>query len=289
MNGPADVPADAPLPRAQVHGTPPPEVRAAFGAIDEPQVLSGGAGITWRAGSVILKPVRDVRAARWVAELYSGLTGPGFRVPRPIRASGGDWVCGGWTAWVRLEGEPDPVGRWPALVAASRAFHTALAGVSAPDWLGTDGSPWTTGDQVAWGEQEITVAEELRGGYEALASAIRPVDLPSQLIHGDIAGNVLFARRRLPAVIDFSPYRRPAGFSLAVAAVDVLAWNGAQPSILDELADEPEIDQLLVRALIYRLVTESCLRRDGESLAAVRSAHERVIDLVLARLAGRGA
>ena len=44
---------------------------------------------------------------------------------------------------------------------------------------------------------------------------------------------------------------------------------------------------MLVRALIYRLITESCLRGDAGLLAAVRAANEPVVHLVLARLAGR--
>jgi len=41
-------------------------------------------------------------------------------------------------------------------------------------------------------------------------------------------GNVLFADASPPAVIDFSPYWRPAGLALAVAAVDALMWGGAR-------------------------------------------------------------
>jgi len=89
-----------------------------------------------------------------------------------------------------------------------------------------------------------------------------------------------------PAVIDFSPYWRPAGLALAVAAADALLWSGADPVILDDLADQPEFDQLLARALVYRLVTEMIFRRGDEAgLAAVARAGQPVTGLVLARLA----
>ena len=39
---------------------------------------------------------------------------------------------------------------------------------------------------------------------------------------------MLFADASPPAVIDFSPYWRPAGLALAVAAVDALMWGGAR-------------------------------------------------------------
>jgi hypothetical protein len=80
----------------------------------------------------------------------------------------------------------------------NRAFHAALAGVSVPRWLGRDGSPWTVSDQVAWGERDPAdilgaAGEPLRGQLESLLTALRPVDLPAQLVHGNFGGNVLTA------------------------------------------------------------------------------------------------
>ena len=68
----------------------PEEVLAAFGlAGTVPTRLTGGQGTAWRAGHAVLKPADSVRAGRWFAEVYDALTGPGFRVPRLARASGG--------------------------------------------------------------------------------------------------------------------------------------------------------------------------------------------------------
>jgi hypothetical protein len=99
---------------------------------------------------------------------------------------------------------------------------------------------------------------------------------------------MLFAAGEPPAVIDFSPYWRPAGLALAVAAVDALTWHGADPAILDELAAEPQIGQLLARAHVGRLVTEFIHRtspagRDG--LATVERTARPVTSLLLQRLA----
>ena len=44
--------------------------------------------------------------------------------------------------------------------------------------------------------------------------------------------------------------------------MDALLWSGAAPAIHDELVGQPELDQLLARALVYRLVTEMIFRRD---------------------------
>ncbi|HEX5290697.1 MAG TPA: phosphotransferase [Streptosporangiaceae bacterium] len=301
---------------------------ASFGASADPVSLPGGRGTAWRAGEVVLKPVGDPRVARWTADLYRDLEpsdpsdpsdcldplaarrDPGFRVPRPLRTVAGDgvtgdgvtgdWVAqdpraGAWVAWQWLPGEPaswsgvSPF--WPSLIAASRAFHAALAGRPAPPWLGRDGSQWTVGDQVAWGERDpgsvlAAAPGPLAAQLRSLLAALRPVRLPAQLIHGDLGGNVLFAASEPPAVIDFSPYWRPAGLALAVAAVDALTWGGADPAILVELADQPELDQLLARAHVGRLVTEVVSRRgDPGSLETVARTGEPVTALVLARLA----
>jgi uncharacterized protein (TIGR02569 family) len=282
---------------------PGTNVLSAFGISAAPALLPGGEGTSWRAGDVVLKPAGDPRAARWTADLYRDLAArrdPGFRVPRPLRTSAGDWVAldplgGAWVAWQWLRGEPASWAgvspSWPALIAASRAFHAALAGRPAPSWLGRDGSQWTIGDQVAWGERDpgtvlAAAPGPLAGQLRSLLAALRPVRLPAQLIHGDLGGNVLFAAGEPPAVIDFSPYWRPAGLALTVAAVDALTWGGADPAILDELDGEPELDQLLARAHVCRLVTEVVFRRgDPGSLETVARTSQPVTMLLMKRLA----
>jgi uncharacterized protein (TIGR02569 family) len=244
---------------------------------------------------VVLKPADSVRAGRWFAEVYDGLNGPGFRVPRPVRAVSGDWVALGWTCWQWVPGTAaDWSGvspHWPGLIAASRALHAALADVPVPPWRGTEENPWLIGDQVAWGERDPgallgPAAGQLAGQVRLLLAALRPVDLPSQLIHADLAGNVLFADGSPPAVIDFSPLdRRPAGLPLAVVAVDALQWQQALPEVLDQLCDEPELNQLLARALIYRHVTEITRRAGTPGINVVARAGQPVTDLILARLA----
>jgi uncharacterized protein (TIGR02569 family) len=271
-------------------------VLAAFGlAGADPVRLPGGQGTAWQAGQVILKPADSVREGRWFAEVYDALTGPGFRVPRPVRALAGDWVAQGWTAYRRVPGTPaDWSGvspRWPDLVAVSRALHAALAGVPVPTWRASVENPWTIADEVAWGERDPEpllgpAAGPIDGQVRRLLTALRPVDLPNQLIHADLAGNVLFTDEPPPAVIDFSPLDRPAGLPLAIVAVDALMWRQASPEVLGHLSSEPELDQLLARALAYRLLTEIIRRAGTAGIDAVAVAAQPVTDLVLTRLAG---
>jgi uncharacterized protein (TIGR02569 family) len=275
----------------------PAGVLRAFGVSGPvPVRLPGGNGDTWRAGSLVIKPAGSPSAARWTADLFATLSGPGFRVPRPVRSASRDWLADGWVAWQWLPGAPADLSGlspdWGPLAAVSRAFHTGLADTPAPRWLGRDDSPWTVSDQVAWGERDPSgilglAGEPLRGQLASLLAALRPVDLPAQLVHGNFSGSVLFVDGEPPVVHDFSPLRRPAGLAITIAAVDALLWSGADPAILGELAGEPEVDQLLARALVYRLASEVILRSGRTSLDGVGRAGQPVTDLVLARLTGR--
>jgi uncharacterized protein (TIGR02569 family) len=276
--------------------TVPAAVLAAFGLAGVvPARLAGGQGTAWRAGPIVLKPADLERADRWNADVFDALTGPGFRVPSPVRAATGDWIAHGWTAWQLVSGvAADWSGvspRWPELIAGSRSLHAALAPVPVPSWRVTQDIPWTVGDQVAWGERDPDpvlgpAAGPIARQVHRLLAALRPVDLPDQLVHADLAGNVLFADGEPPAFIDFSPLCRPAALPLAVVAVDALQWSGARPEVLDYLADEPEFDQLLARALIYRLVTDVILRAGTQGLELAARAGQPVTELVLSRLSG---
>ena len=93
-----------------------------------------------------------------------------------------------------------------------------------------------------------------------LLAALRPVDAPSQLVHGDLTGNVLFARSS------------PAGRDrlLALLAAHGLRVGGRRRRRLrvggrrreparrrEGLASFP---QFLLRALIYRIVVDALFR-----------------------------
>jgi uncharacterized protein (TIGR02569 family) len=228
---------------------PPAQVLAAFGVSARPEPLSGGQATAWRAGDVVLKPLdMSIDALRWQAEVLGAAEPDGFRVAPPLRASDRELVVDGWTAWPTLAGTHAP--RWAEIVAVGERFHLALAGVERPAAVldaRTDG--WARADRIAWGDQPAgdfgRVPEVAH-----LLSARTTVSAPSQLIHGDLSGNVLFADGLPPAVIDLSPYWRPPAYASAIVAVDAVLWHGADPTLLSVVGNA----QLLVRALLFRLL-----------------------------------
>jgi hypothetical protein len=144
---------------------------------------------------------------------------------------------------------------------------------------GGQGTTWRAGQVVLKPADSARAGRWFADVYDALTGPGFRVPRP------DLAGNVLFADGMPPAVMDFSPLERPAESPLAIAAVDALQWHQARPEVLDQLADEPELDQLLARALIYRQITE-IVRRAGTAIidTAARTG-QPVTDLILARLA----
>ena len=251
-------------------------------------LLPGGQGGSYAAGSLVLKPTHDPQSTAWCAELCRDLSGEGFRVAPPVATRDGDWTVEGWAAWQWIEGE-HIVGRWAETFDVARAFHRALEGVARPDFVDHRSDPWWVGAAVAWGECDAdapeAVASLVRPLIDRLLAACRPVELTSQVIHSDIGGNVLFADGLPPAVIDFSPMYRPVGFSLAIAAFDAITWSDADPSILSLLGDVDELDQLLVRAAIFRLVAAAALYRETSgALAHGIGAFDRPVELILSRL-----
>ncbi|MGW3933066.1 phosphotransferase [Streptomyces microflavus] len=262
---------------------PPRSVLDAFGINGIPEPLTGGQGRSVRVGGAVLKPAEGAEEEwEWAASVFERLPrGAGFRVPRPLRSADGCAVVEGWTAAEFVEGRPGPRGQWPGVVAAGRAFHAALRTQPRPGFLDRRTHPWAVADRVAWGEEEVDVVAELAEPLSALLALRRPVEAAAQLIHGDLTGNVLFAPGRDPAVIDFSPYWRPPLYAEAVVIGDGLLWYTPAPALQAGGDGDPRWRQMLIRALIFRLVALSGLVgpswRAGEKEAArFRAATEAV-------------
>jgi uncharacterized protein (TIGR02569 family) len=234
--------------------TPPSDVLEAFGATAEPVPLAGGMARTWRAGDVVLKPVADVVEHAWVCDVYAGWSSTRVRVPRPLRADGA-WSFAGWGAHVFLPGTTarladDPIWFRDSCI----AFHQATAALSRPGFLDLRDDPWSYGERVAWQGLEPVGAPETVQLLQRAVALRKPVDLPSQVVHGDLGGNLL-TDDGTAGVIDWPAYWRPAEWALAVVATDAVCWEGASPSVLDDLATGRAWPQLLLRAAIYRLAT----------------------------------
>ena len=227
------------------------EVLDSFGVTGPPTLLEGGEGRSWRAGDLVLKPCDDVVEWTWLGECLPKVDQEGFRLAFPMRAQDNRWVVDGWSAQAAVVCARTE--RWSEVLEVGRRLNGSLAPLGRPAFIDHRTNPWSVGDRVAWEEADPPRDHPL---LERLSAIRAPVDLPSQVIHGDLTENVLFADHLPPSVIDVTPYWRPSGYSLAIVTADAIQWFGADPfELLAGCADVETFPQLFVRAVIFRLVT----------------------------------
>ncbi|MGN7192404.1 hypothetical protein [Curtobacterium sp. MCBA15_004] len=294
------------LPHTAAFRTPRPVAAAVGGgrSVGTGAVAVGPAGVDRRAvdpGPVDPEPVDPEPVELGPVDPRPVELGPVD--PRPVEPGSGDvrsagpWFVDGWEAWEWLDGATDPA-RVEDVVRAGSAFEAALAGLDRPAFLDLVDDPWSRADRVVWeagparpdapGDRAPRTDRLLRTDplLRRLAGSFRPVRTPEQPVHGDLLGNVLFAPGQPPAVFDWAPYWRPAGYGAAVAAVDAVCWHGVplrRLGPLGELAAAPEWPQLLVRALAFRVVTLHLL---GAWDAGSTARHGPVVDALLSGAAG---
>jgi uncharacterized protein (TIGR02569 family) len=233
---------------------PPRAVLRAFGLEGEPEPLVGGRGTAWRCGELVLKPLdMSIEELEWQVAVLRSLGDDGFRVSRPRG------VHRGWSARDFVAGEHHERA-WADVIAVGERFHAALAGIPRPSFIDRRTHHWALGDRVAWGGLPAREFEHVKH-LPRLAAALEPVDeSASQVVHGDLTGNVLFADGLPPAVIDFSPFWRPPGYGSAIVVGDALLWEGADETLLATVAHVADFPQLLLRALIFRAVVDALFR-----------------------------
>jgi uncharacterized protein (TIGR02569 family) len=210
-------------------------------------------------GEIVLKPIdMDEEELEWQARTLPSLQADGFRVSPPRRTGDDLLVVDGWCAWEYVAGHHEPR-RWADIVRAGEAFHAALVGVGRPDFLDRRTDPWAVADRAAWGDLPITDFYRVKH-VPQLARYVKPLDATRQLIHGDLTGNVLFDDGLAPAIIDFSPYWRPTSFASAIVLADALIWEEADSTVLSAVGHINQFAQYLLRALIYRAITDRLFR-----------------------------
>jgi uncharacterized protein (TIGR02569 family) len=185
----------------------------------------------------------------------------------------------GWEAMQWVPGAADET-RVSDVVRAGDAFHRAIAGLERPTFIDTSDDPWARADRMAWEEDPLPADPMLK----RLAAEFCRVESPSQMIHGDLLGNVLFAEGEPATIIDWAPYWRPAGLGAAIAVVDAVCWHGAPIESVPALGQGvAEWEQLLVRALTFRIATLHLVNLWDSALA---ERHAPVVDAIVASPVG---
>ncbi|MCZ9309210.1 TIGR02569 family protein [Corynebacterium uberis] len=214
----------------------------------------------WRRGGIVLSRALGPHTA-WSARVREGLSPRGVSVARPVRATDGRYVAGGWKATVFAPGEP--AARVDETAAAALRLADALAEVSErPDQGSSD--VFSLADQAAWSATLTQVDQNLEDGLDrdliaVLRQARTAVSGPVQVGHADMLATTIYAGDAAPVVTDLVGVVHPHGYTAAQVIADGLLARAVDPGILDRFSFVPDCLQLVIRALLYRVYVHALL------------------------------
>lgn len=248
---------------------PPDHVLDLFVAEGVLEPLPGGRGTTWRAGDLALSPGHDGSEA-WLAPIQARLavrldelSSRSLRLALPVPARDGTLVVDGWAA-TRYEPGATACRDLPTLRAAAHLLHAHLASAvpERPAGLDARTDRWALAERRAYdaGAAVAAAAERpepgLAGLVAGISAALDDTDLGrEQLVHADLAGNVLLDAAGTPFVIDLSPAWRSPLWAEAVCVLDAVLWLGAARTALDDWRTGVE-RQALLRAALFRVLSD---------------------------------
>lgn len=233
--------------------------------------LPGGQGQSVRAGDLVLSPDRDAAVSAWLSPVLARLAvrldeRPGrrprdLRIAMPVPARNGEWVVDGWSG-SRYEPGTVACHDIDLLIATCRVLHAQLDSAvrARPKVLDSRSDRWAEAERLVFESPESIGAAAAgrpeRPLVELLCDELAPVDLgPDQLLHGDLAGNVLLDAAGAPVAIDVAPYWRPARWAEAVCVLDAVVSLGAPVAAMARFAHGPE-RQAMVRAALFRILSD---------------------------------
>lgn len=254
------------------------DITKAFGVKGNPTKLDGGEGTSYRVEDIVFKPAYSIEETSWVAELLLGIDEDSFRISRPIRSKTGSWVYKGWQASKYEVGEENKK-KWTEKIDISRRLHGVIKDIERQPFIGRRNNPWEAADKDVW-RGKFNFNEEITSETTRLTALFSEVKLSSQLIHGDMTGNVLFHETLPPLVIDFSLYWRPSEYALAIIIVDSIVWDDAPETLLDEMENTHSNNQLLIRAALWRIKVTDLVSKSNNSLVKEVSHYRNLIDLI---------
>jgi len=236
---------------------PTKEIARAFNSNEEPVLLKGGQGTSYRSGDIVLKPWEGEKDD-WMPEVFKDLPESSeVRFARPVKSIEGKWKYKDYIAWEYLPGEHIYGQYYDKKISASIAFHKLFKDVPKPDFIGISRNSWSVGDLVAWQKLEFNYDKDFMELYDQIKPNLKEIDVAYQLIHGDLSGNFLLDPSLPPAIIDFSPAWAPNGFAEGIMLTDSISWENATPDDLKAFDVIPNIDQFAWRGVLRRITEQA--------------------------------
>ncbi|MHA2788289.1 TIGR02569 family protein [Corynebacterium sp. S7] len=179
-------------------------------------------------GNIVVSQANSTAA--WSAKIRDKISIDGVRVARPVRATDGRFIVGGYKASDYIEGEN--ARRVDETIAAALRFDTAMAEVEVPTIERDD--EWAAADRAAWDGADVPG---------------KP-----QVCHADFLACTIYSGTLLPALTDIVPTAtpHPHGYSAALVLVDGLLHRAVDSAVLSRWMHVPNFSELCQRALEYR-------------------------------------
>lgn len=227
--------------------------------------LTGSQGDSVRTGDLVLSPGRDARTANWLNPILAPLAAEldhehprSLRIAMPIPTRDLDWVVDGWAA-SRYEPDTRFCRDLDVLLATGRLLHARLAARvgTRPDGIRHREDRWGTAELVAFGERQPDgIPTSVAALVSHLIAELDTTSLgPDQLVHGELAGNVLLDQAGIPLIIDVAPYWRPTLWADAVCVLDAVVRMGADLAVMHHWAGGAE-RQAMLRASLFRILSD---------------------------------
>ncbi len=191
----------------------------------------------------------------------AGRSARDLRIAMPVPARDGSWAVAGWAA---SRYEPGTTGCRDVKVlrATARILHAELASAvpARPPQLDDRDDRWAKAERLAFGpDEDLTAAGEGRPVAELVGrlqhSLGSAVPGPSQLVHADLASNVLLDAAGAPVVFDVAPAWRPARWAEALCVLDAVIWHDAPLSTMAGWTDGAD-RQAMLRAALFRILSD---------------------------------
>ena len=214
-------------------------------------------GAPWDYGlqfrRVVVSPAAETAA--WSGKVREKIAGQSanLRISRPVRATDGRLVVGGFAA--NEFGDGAPAARVDEAVAAALVLDELLYGIEVPSSPSRP-NPWTKADRTVWAGERIA-------GERVVA-------------HLDFLSCCLFDGTNPPMLSTLVPSvdLRPKGFTAALVIVDGLLADAVDAKVLQRWDSVPNLRALARKALDYREASQ--LLDDSN----VRSHFARVVQLL---------
>lgn len=242
----------------------PNQVKKDFQLVGDSIPLSGGQGTSFLIKDAVVKPVDNVKHSERVLSIVDQLFPTDYRIAKPVKTRRNTFVSQGWQC-TRYEAGKEKQGKVKEKLAISRMLHHDLRKIENSILVNMEtNDPWSIAHQVAWEKMFLPSRIHQQAAkiiQELLDSTPLQEHYEFQIIHGDLAGNILFDHRLPPLVIDFSPTLAPVAYAEAILIVDCIAWQGEELAAIDLLSNNKE---MINRAVIFRLTVEALLSGEDE-------------------------